>query len=394
MYKAVLNFLRGQVLVHIESGCPERVVNLCAGAEVPFWDVRWLSPVELTLRTTRRGLAQVRQAARQVGAAATVRREQGAPLLARRLRRRYVLLAGLLLTVLLVLEGNFTIWDFRVSGNETVPDEVILRALEDYGITIGTRSLDIDQKDMRNHVLLELKDVVWLAVNVKGCVAQVQVVERVRGQAVVEDRLTNVVARCPGLVTRVEALGGQAMVLPGATVTQGQLLISGAVDLDNGGLRWQRGMGRVWARTWYELTAQVPLAVSEKGAPVSSRTRYALDIGKKRIKFYGKGSTLGADCDKIVRYHPVTLLWGLRLPITVVSETVTSCGGTPVRRPVQEARDEGEALLRDRLTRLLADTGTAESVRVDAVEQDGWLTVTLRAECLEEIGREVPLTDD
>ena len=79
MYKAVLNFLRGQVLVHIESGCPERVVNLCAGAEVPFWDVRWLSPVELTLRTTRRGLAQVRQAARQVGAAATVRREQGVP---------------------------------------------------------------------------------------------------------------------------------------------------------------------------------------------------------------------------------------------------------------------------------------------------------------------------
>lgn len=57
MYKAIVNFLRGQVLVHIESGCPERVVNLCAGAEVPFWDVRWLSPVELTLRTTRRGLA-------------------------------------------------------------------------------------------------------------------------------------------------------------------------------------------------------------------------------------------------------------------------------------------------------------------------------------------------
>ncbi len=208
MYKAVLNFLRGQVLVHIESGCPERVVNLCAGAEVPFWDVQWLSPVELTLRTTRRGLAQVRRAAEQVGAAATVRREQGAPLLARRLRRRYVLLAAALLTVLLVVEGNFTIWEFQVSGNETVPDEAVLRALEDYGITIGTRSLDIDQKDMRNHVLLELEDVVWLAVNVRGCVARVQVVERVRGQDMVEDGPANVVARRPGLVTRVEALGG------------------------------------------------------------------------------------------------------------------------------------------------------------------------------------------
>lgn len=195
MYKAVLNFLRGQVLVHIESGCPERVVNLCAGAEVPFWDVRWLSPVELTLRTTRRGLAQVRQG----GPGRWAQRprcggSRGLPCWPGGCGGGDVLLAGLLLTVLLVLEGNFTIWEFRVSGNETVPDEVILRALEDYGITIGTRSLDIDQKDMRSHVLLELKDVVWLAVNVKGCVAQVQVVERVRGQAVVEDRLTNVVA--------------------------------------------------------------------------------------------------------------------------------------------------------------------------------------------------------
>lgn len=58
-------------------------------------------------------------------------------------------------------------------------------------------------------------------------------------------------------------------MVPGDTVTQGQLLISGAVDLDNGGLRWQHGMGRVWARTWYELTAQVPLdGAAEGSAPV------------------------------------------------------------------------------------------------------------------------------
>lgn len=36
MYKAAVNFLRGQVLVHIESGCPERVVNLCAGGRT-WW---------------------------------------------------------------------------------------------------------------------------------------------------------------------------------------------------------------------------------------------------------------------------------------------------------------------------------------------------------------------
>lgn len=203
------------------------------------------------------------------------------------------------------------------------------------------------------------------------------------------------VARRPGLVTRVEALGGQAAVVPGDTVTQGQLLISGAVDLDNGGLRWQHGMGRVWARTWYELTAQVPLTVRQRGVPLSSRTRYALDIGKKRIKLYAKGSTLGGDCDKITQYRPVCLPWGLRLPITVAAETVTAYGpSTDVPRSTREARDEGESLLRRQLEELLGDTGTAENVRIDAVEQGQWLLVTLRAECLEEIGREVPLTKE
>ena len=163
----------------------------------------------------------------------------------------------------------------------------------------------------------------------------------------------------------------------------------------NGGLRWQHGMGRVWARTWYELTAQVPLTVRQRGVPLSSRTRYALDIGKKRIKLYGKGSTLGGDCDKITQYRPVCLPWGLRLPITLAAETVTAYGpSTDVPRSTREARDEGESLLRRQLEELLGDTGTAENVRIDAVEQGSWLLVTLRAECLEEIGREVPLTKE
>ena len=54
----------------------------------------------------------------------------------------------------------------------------------------------------------------------------------------------------------------------------------------------------------------------------------------------------------------------------------------------------GESLLRRQLEELLGDTGTAENVRIDAVEQGSWLLVTLRAECLEEIGREAPLTKE
>ena len=59
---------------------------------------------------------------------------------------------------LLLAVGSAFIWDFEVTGNDTVPTETILRALEDYGITVGSPGLHIDQETMRNHVLLALPD--------------------------------------------------------------------------------------------------------------------------------------------------------------------------------------------------------------------------------------------
>ena len=180
MYRQIVHFLQGQVLVRIECGCPERMLNLCGARGIPFWELTWESPVCLTLRAVGRDLPRLRQAAEDAGGSLHLCRSGGVPVFWRRLRRRYVLLAGAVLALVLMFGGNLVIWDFQVSGNDTVPTETILRALEDYGITVGSPGLHIDQETMRNHVLLALPEVSWLAVNVRGCVAHVQVVERHR----------------------------------------------------------------------------------------------------------------------------------------------------------------------------------------------------------------------
>ena len=63
--------------------------------------------------------------------------------------------------------------------------------------------------------------------------------------------------------------------------------------------------------------AETMRAAVEKSGEGKTTTRVALDVGKQRIKIYGKGSMLGAGCDKIVTYHPLTLPFGLRLPLTL-----------------------------------------------------------------------------
>lgn len=395
MYKNITNFLQGTVCVHVESPYPERVMNFCSARGIPFWDLAWGSATELTFKTTRQDWRRLRQNAEHLNARLTRQRETGVPGFLSRFRRRYALLAGLALCVLLLFGGSFFVWDFDITGNSTVSDEQILRALEKYGIGIGTPGLSIDQEDLRNHVLLDLPDVSWMAVNVRGCTAHVQVVERVRSPEIVERRsAANVVAAKDGLVMKVEALDGQAQVLPGTTVTKGQLLISGVVDSASSGYRLLHGMGSVWARTWYELSVQVPLQIEKKTAVAEKTTGVALDFGKNRVKIYTKGSMMDSGCDKIIQSDQLTLPGGCALPVTLVRETTVQYVTQTVRRSRDEAEAEGEALLQDYLRSRLSDGGSVTNTRFASAQQGDALLCTVTAECYEQIGRQILLPEE
>ena len=392
MYQNAMNFLRGNMLIAVECTMPERLFNLCAAHDIPFWDVRWHGENTFTLRTTRWGYFRLKSVTRELDISLTVRREKGAPVLLRRFRRRYVLIGAAVAFFLLLWWGNTYIWDIEVHGNDTVPTEQILRALEKQGVKVGTRALSIDQETLRNHILLELKDVSWLAVNISGCTAHVQVVERHRPPKLLKDaEKCNVIAAKDGLVTRVEALDGRAEVIRGSTVTRGQILISGVVDSERSGVRLLHGMGRVYARTWYDLSAVVPLQTPQYGEKRHSRTHLTLIFGKQRIKILPKGSVLGESCDKITKYKQVILPFGFRLPVTLSVEKINAYDAAAGIRTVEQARQEGEQTLLHELQAMMEEDGTVESTRFAAVEQDGYLTVTLKAECLEQIGRSVPI---
>ena len=392
MYKKIVNYLRGSVTVRVESAYPERVINLWGERGVPFWDLKWIDGTTFTVRTTVHALPGLRRAAESIGGRVSAMGERGVPLLLRRVRRRYALLAGLAIFLGMLLAGNVFICEFRVTGNETVPTEAILRSLEEYGIQVGTVGLRLDQKAMRNHVLLELPDLSWLAVNVKGCVAHVQVVERRRPpQTVQEDQATNMVAARSGLVTKVEPLDGKARVAVGSTVTEGQLLISGVVDSDRTGVRFLHGAGSVWARTWYDLSVLVPLQETEQAAQTKKTTRLWLNVGKRQIKLWAKGSILQENCGKILHYGAVCLPGGFRLPVTVVKEETTTYDAAVRQRSVDEARVEGETVLLALLQEQMTPEGTVTSTRFSCAEKGAYLLVNLQAECHEQIARQVVL---
>ena len=390
MLNGIINRLRGQVRIRAESAFPERILNLCGARELAFWDVAWESPTAFTCRL-RRDWHILRQSAKHLDCELTVVGREGAPYFLFRFRHRQSLLIGLTLCATALFLGSFFVWDFVVEGNETVPAEKILRALEKNDVHLGSFGLSLDGESIRNHVLLDIPELSWITVNVSGCRAHVQVRERTPAPERL-DRQTpsNLIARRAGLVLKVRAVDGVAAVQPGTAVTENQLLVSGVEDTETVGARVLAGMGSVTARTWYTLTAAMPLEVPEKQYTGEEKTCFSLVFGTRRIKFFSNSSIQGEKYDKITNRHPLSL-FGLRLPATLVTETFRFYEAVPSSREAAEAERAGEAILSSHLASIVEPYGTVSSTLCSSRLKDGVLLVTLSAECVEEIGTRVPI---
>ena len=398
MLKKAVKLLRGSVCVRAKSAYPERMLNLCSARGIEFWDVKWIDDTALSFCVARGDLRALRRAAEGCGAEVSIERTAGTPFFFARLRRRHALFAGGILCAALLLVNSLFIWDFEVTGNETVPTETILHALREHGVHRGTFIYSFRSQDICNRVLPELKDLCWVAVNVRGCKAYVQVRERVRApERVNESEPTNVIAAKPGLITKVRALDGEKRVLPGTSVQQGQLLIAGVVD--TGGTdkpsvttRFLAGKGEVWARTWYDLTVRVPLTYEKKVYTGKEKRSHTLIWGENRLKIGAKGSSIcNVDCDKIKNQTQWTLFGLFALPVTWETETLLPYELEITPRSRADAEAQGKDVLETYLAALLGETGSVTQRRFSTAVEGDTLVVTLSAECEEQIGKEVPI---
>lgn len=388
---SLLNRLRGQVRLRVECAFPERVLNLCGVRDLAFWDLEWENAAAFTCRMSCRDFHALSRAAERLECTLTVVGREGAPFFLGRFRHRQALVVGMVGLGLGLFLGSFFVWDYQITGNETVPEERILRALEQCGVGIGSFGLALDGEDIRNQVLLEIPELSWVAVNVSGCRAEVQVRERVEPPELLDETTpSNVVARRSGLVLEIRDWNGMAAVQPGTAVTEGQLLISGVEDLDTLGARVLAGMGSVQARTWHTLTTQIPLAGLEKRYTGRETGTAALVFGRHRIKFFSNGSIEGGNYDKITTRSPWSLL-GVPLPVTWVRERYRFYETVPAELDPARAEAMGERILTEQLEALVAPYGTVTSTLCTSRLRGDALEVTLSAECVEEIGRSVPI---
>ena len=398
MLKRMVNAMRGSVRLEVSGAFPERFLNLCAQRGILFWDVEWLEPTCLRLTLTRRGSRAAEELAAKVLCTAAPVGESGVPSFLGRFRRRYALLVGLALSLTAVCVLSRFILTIDVSGNQDVPTAAILTELRRQGLRIGAYGPGLDETAIGHEAMMGLPGLSWMSINLHGTRAEVLVREAVPEPELPDDsQVGDIVATAPGIVTRMEVLEGEAARSVGDTVLEGEVLISGSMRLDAPaysevpelGRLDVRAVGQVWARTWRTLSAAIPLEAQVKAYTGEEQSTWALTVLGQRIVFFGKSGISFPKYDKISQTWTAELPGGREMPLALSRETCRAY--TTEDRPLD--RDAAETLLEERLLEALqAELGEGEVVTTDFTvrEEDGLLTVTLQAECREEIGRFVP----
>ncbi|MCL2843646.1 MAG: sporulation protein YqfD [Oscillospiraceae bacterium] len=384
--QGVIHFFTGSVRLEITCAEPEQMLNRLAEAHIPFWDTVRVDAVTIALTMSPAYAKRLGSITEQSSAEVRQISKRGLPVFFRKVRKRYALLAGLVLVLTAVWVSSLYIWDIRVTGTETVQTAEILSALRDVGVDIGTFGPDIDPELVRNEVLLQLGDVVWLTVNVTGSRATVIVRERIHPPQRFEEGVpTTVYATRAGVIDQMIIRNGAPLVEEGQTVELGEDLITGRMDSLAAGTRLVRADAQIFARTWYELSMSMPLEYVQKVPTGEIVTKRTIFFGQRRINLFFDTRISYANYDKIVELSDFVLPGGLVLPFRVERRVYTEYQPTLARMDETRAALLLQEWLLAHLDALMVPGGVVTSTEFTVEVGDGIVTVHLEAEGREQI---------
>ncbi len=382
----IMNYLRGNAKIELYGGNPEQFINNLARQGIPFWRFEKPEPGLARVRIPYSYAADVERLKRGTDCGIEVVKRSGLPVFAKKMRRRWALIIGLILCLLAVPAMSLFVWEIEVSGNETVPTGEIMSVAEKLGVHIGMIGFSIDQEDIRSRALSELKELSWLTVNIKGTKAEIKVRERIKKPDIINDKMaTEIIAAKSGVVTDMNVFQGAPVVSIGQTVAKGDVLIGSEMSSLNAGTRLVHAMGEVYARTWYEFSYEMPLKYETKVYTGKRAKNNAIIMLGKRINLYFSTGFYNTFCDKIIKTNQAKLPGGYSLPITINTETYMEYELESCVIDEKEAEEILKKRLSERLDGLVGD-GEKVTVKFETRVSGEVIKVTLQAECVEQIG--------
>lgn len=261
---SILRFIFGYVVFFGKEGFTERFINLCSKEDIPLWNLK-TKDSGFYASTTIKGYRQIKKAAKPSGVKVKIRERHGLPFLISRYKYRWGICLGALFFVFMLSFLSTRVWYIEVEGNERYSSSSIIQAFEDMGVTVGKRKKDIDSTGIQVLAHSKLPDFSWVAVNLKGSTATIEVREKIKAPEVSDETTPcNIRASRGGQLLDLKVYEGKGAAKVGSAVAKGDLLIGGITENEDGTAVFRHAKGEAVAKTERIIEVSFPEKISCK----------------------------------------------------------------------------------------------------------------------------------
>lgn len=382
------------VCLLIEGGLLERLLECALREGAVFARVCRSSERRIRVETDAHSADVLMRLCKRYGLNCRMLRRGGCTAFGEQLRRRWTLLPGLLLCVLLCALFLSRLWLVEVQFTDSSADPALIgriyACLEESGVHPAMAAGGLDSSLVQRQICAAIGEISYAGVRRQGIRLFVEVsLETPAPEVYTLSAERDLYAGKNGVIDSVSVYSGEACVHSGDTVLRGDLLIRGMEDKSKEETTPIGARGRVIARCWYEGTASAPLHTDE-----TVRTgRYSCG---SRLRLHAFALTLAepahyaADETEMQVLPIVGLFLPLQLEKSVCYET------TAVRR------SQNRAGLEEKLS-MLARADALRKIASDCTDgyeiADSWTRVQIQNDLLEiravyEIYTDIAVTRD
>ncbi len=230
----ILKQLEGYIKIRITGYSPERFLNSCKYKEIEIWGLESTQAgYEMYMKV--RDFQKLKPLLRKTRTHIVVLERYGVPFFVQRNRKRKAMLFGAVLCVLIIVMLSKHIWKIEVHGNQSITSQVLLEYLETEKTFHGMRKKEVKCEELATKIRKQFPEIIWVSASLDGCNLIIDVRENTDTFEVVhtEECTGDIVAITDGIVTEIVTRSGVPCVKVGDQVSDGDILVSGAIDVLN-----------------------------------------------------------------------------------------------------------------------------------------------------------------
>ena len=381
----LLRLIFGYVRIEVEGYYIERFINICQNKKILIWNLKRQKGVKLFLNIGIKDFKKLKNIARKTNCKIKISKKKGIPFILHRYKKRKIFAIFLIIIAFAIYTSSKYVWNIEVQVEDNLQIEQIEEDLADLGLRKGVRKSKIETDKLINELRLKRNDISWIGIDLKGTNVIVKAVKSDEKPDLLDNSdYCNIVASKSGVITKIIAQNGTAVVNVGDEVNEGDVLIAGYMEGKYTDKRYVHSLGVVQAKIKYQKSEKFYLNQENLRNTGNEEKKFQIKFNNFQINFYKTLSKFKI-YDTIYTEKNLKIFSNFYLPISIVEITNKEQVKETQKYSKEEVIELGKEKLSKAIEEDIANKENILGVTVDTEEQEDFVEVCVTYEVLENI---------